>query len=413
MHTSSDALQKAYTGMVSLSVYRNVIKQPVTGALFRVLTAIQNENTTAMLTAYGELCSNLAQVNCLHSLPAAIAHEVLTDDNIFCLTAAEGKQPTTLLLQAAFRDLAALYEAACLPCELFAGDYADILPRFDHEPAPAPLDTPWGDAEAALLLYHAQHGCGQFAMHNAFLWRDGKLHPVLHPDPIRLHHLKGYAYQRGIAVENTKAFLSGYEGNNMLLYGDRGTGKSSTVKALLNEYSVAGLRMIEIPKEYLRQLPDLTGYLSKIPMKFIVFIDDLSFSSDDDNFAALKAVLEGGLESRPDNVLIYATSNRRHLLRESFSNRSGDEVHHADTIQESVSLSDRFGISLTFLMPDQQRFRDIITQMAQDLGVDAEPAVLLSAAECWANERGGRSPRYARQFIAYAKAKIANGEPLI
>ena len=198
----------------------------------------------------------------------------------------------------------------------------------------------------------------------------------------------------------------------MLLYGDRGTGKSSTVKALLNEYASKGLRMIEMPKEFLRQLPDLTGYLAGLPMKFIVFIDDLSFSSDDDHFAALKAVLEGGLASRPDNVLIYATSNRRHLLRETFSDRSGDEVHHADTVQESVSLSDRFGISLTFLLPDKQRFLEIVEQIAHDRGLDVERDVLLQAAERWALERGARSPRYARQFVADAQARLAQGKPL-
>ena len=170
--------------------------------------------------------------------------------------------------------------------------------------------------------------------------------------------------------------------------------------------------MIEMPKEYLSQLPDLTGYLAAIPMKFIVFIDDLSFSDNDDNFAALKAVLEGGLASRPDNVLIYATSNRRHLLKETFSDREGDEVHHADTVQEAVSLSDRFGISLTFLMPDRQRFLEIVEQIARDKGLEVERQQLLAAAERWALERGARSPRYARQFIADAQARLARGERL-
>ena len=147
-------------------------------------------------------------------------------------------------------------------------------------------------------------------------------------------------------------------------------------------------------------------------MKFLLVIDDLSFSSVDDNFAALKVVLEGGLASRPENVILYATSNRRHLLRESFSDREGDEVHHADTVQESVSLSDRFGISLTFLMPDKQRFLDIVEQMAADRKLKVEREVLLGAAERWALERGARSPRYARQFIADAQARLSRGESL-
>ena len=236
--------------------------------------------------------------------------------------------------------------------------------------------------------------------------------PVEHPDPIRLSNLKGYEYQRKIAIDNTRAFLDGFEANNMLLYGDRGTGKSSTVKALLNEYSGEGLRMIEIPKEYLRELPDLTGRLACVPMKFIIFIDDLSFSNGDDNFAALKAVLEGGLASRPGNVVIYATSNRRHLLRETFADRNGDEVNKADTVQEAVSLSDRFGISLTFLMPDKQHFLDIVSQIADDQGLKVDRQQLLNAAERWALERGARSPRYARQFITDAKARLSRGESL-
>ena len=286
------------------------------------------------------------------------------------------------------------------------------LPGWGSAPAAAPLDRPWGDNTEALAAYHRVHGCGRFYKHIAFLWRAGELLPVEHPDPIRLSNLKGYEYQRRIAIDNTLTFLNGFEANNMLLYGDRGTGKSSTVKALLNEYADKGLRMIEMPKEYLRELPDLTGYLAGTPMKFIIFIDDLSFSSNDDNFAALKAVLEGGLASRPDNVIIYATSNRRHLLKETFSDRQGDEVHHGDTVQESVSLSDRFGISLTFLMPDKQRFLEIVEQMAEDHGLQTDKQRLLAAAERWALERGARSPRYARQFIADAQARLKRGEEL-
>ena len=234
-----------------------------------------------------------------------------------------------------------------------------------------------------------------------------------HPDPIRLSDLKDYAAQRQIAVDNTLAFLDGFEANNMLLYGDRGTGKSSSVKALINEYAGRGLRMIELPKETLRELPELTGFLAGLPMKFILFIDDLSFSGNDDSFAALKAVLEGGLASRPVNVLVYATSNRRHLLRETFRDRDGDEVHAADTVQEAVSLSDRFGISLTFLMPDKRRFLDIVAQIAADRHLEVERETLLAAAERWALERGARSPRYARQFVADAEARLARGESLL
>ncbi len=402
--------------LLSVSVYRQVLSAPVVQAVTGLLEAISHGEEAPICNRWGHLCSVLAAAGRLDSLPGAIAREVLADDNAFSAALSAGDTPAPLLRQAALRDLDILYRAASLTPsalqETLPPALAGRLPSWGSEKAPAPLDHPWADQEAALTAYHAAHGCGRFSSHTAFLWRDGSLLPVEHPDPIRLHNLKGYDYQRQIANDNTRAFLNGFEANNMLLYGDRGTGKSSTVKALLNEYASKGLRMIEMPKEFLRQLPDLTGYLAGLPMKFIVFIDDLSFSSDDDHFAALKAVLEGGLASRPDNVLIYATSNRRHLLRETFSDRSGDEVHHADTVQESVSLSDRFGISLTFLLPDKQRFLEIVEQIAHDRGLDVERDVLLQAAERWALERGARSPRYARQFVADAQARLAQGKPL-
>ncbi|MBS6323523.1 MAG: M24 family metallopeptidase, partial [Clostridium sp.] len=194
----------------------------------------------------------------LDSLPSAMAEEVLADDNPYAEALSSGKPVPPLLQQAALRDLGVLYRAATLCREDVAAGLdayvAAVLPAWGTQPAAAPMDLPWDSRPEVLAAYHARHGCGRFARHIAFLWRDGALLPVEHPDPIRLSNLKGYEYQRRIAVDNTLAFLNGFEANNMLLYGDRGTGKSSTVKALLNEYAEKGLRMIEMPKEYLRQL---------------------------------------------------------------------------------------------------------------------------------------------------------------
>lgn len=394
---------------------------PVTAALVRLLESAAGGEEQALCARWGELCRVLLQRGRLDSLPAAVAQEILEDENPFSIRLAAGALPDAAdpdrMAEAARRDLDVLYRAATIRpetlCAALETGLSARLPDWGVTAAAVPLDTPWGDALPALAAYHAAHGCGRFAAHRAFLWRDGALHPVEHPDPIRLSDLKDYAAQRQIAVDNTLAFLDGFEANNMLLYGDRGTGKSSTVKALLNEYAGRGLRMIELPKETLRELPELTGFLAGLPMKFILFIDDLSFSGNDDSFAALKAVLEGGLASRPVNVLVYATSNRRHLLRETFRDRDGDEVHAADTVQEAVSLSDRFGISLTFLMPDKRRFLDIVAQIAADRHLEVERETLLAAAEQWALERGARSPRYARQFVADAEARLARGESLL
>ncbi len=416
MQEHRQEINALYYGLLSLSVYRGVTEQPVTGAVAALVKAAAAGDKAAVCGGCGALCRTLAAAGRLDSLPSAMAEEVLADDNPYAEALSSGKPVPPLLQQAALRDLGVLYRAATLCREDVAAGLdayvAAVLPTWGTQPAAAPMDLPWDSRPEVLAAYHARHGCGRFARHIAFLWRDGALLPVEHPDPIRLSNLKGYEYQRRIAVDNTLAFLNGFEANNMLLYGDRGTGKSSTVKALLNEYAEKGLRMIEMPKEYLRQLPDLTGYLAGLPMKFILFIDDLSFSENDDSFAALKAVLEGGLASRPDNVMIYATSNRRHLLRETFSDREGDEVHRADTVQEAVSLSDRFGISLTFLMPDKQRFLEIVEQIAEDRGLQTDRQRLLAAAERWALERGARSPRYARQFIADVQARLGRGEEL-
>jgi predicted AAA+ superfamily ATPase len=235
---------------------------------------------------------------------------------------------------------------------------------------------------------------------------------VAHPDKQKMNQLKGYEVQRQMAIDNTVAFLKGYPANNCLLYGDRGTGKSSTVKALLNEFYPQGLRVIEMPKEYLMDFPYLVDQIAEIPMKFIIFIDDLSFSQQDSTYAALKSVLQGGLAARPDNSLIYATSNRRHLLRESFSDRDGDEVHQSDTIQESLSLADRFGLSINFMLPDKVRFLEIVDQLAYQLDLKEYIPLLESGAERWATVHGGRSPRVAQQYIRDAQAKLSLGKSL-
>ncbi len=400
----------------SLTVYRHLLDKPVLHTLCELLAAC-NGDAVMLCDRYGNFCATLNATPAPHSLAQAIAADILTDDNPFSSACSADRRPDAALFAAAKRDLSILCEASRFTLDDLLGTVSSeelpaLSPWNTASPA-APLDSDdWGLQVEDIAAYHARYGCGRFAQHRAFLWRAGRLIPVEHPDPIHLHNLKSYEYQRQIAIDNTLAFLNGFEANNILFYGDRGTGKSSTVKALLNEYAEAGLRMIEVPKEYLRELPDLTEQIAGLPMKFILFIDDLSFNANDDNFAALKAVLEGGLASRPANVLIYATSNRRHLLKETFSDRDGDEVHRGDTVQESVSLSDRFGISLTFLLPDKQHFLEIIGQMADDAQLTVDRDRLLAAAERWAIQRGGRSPRYARQFMIDIQARLARGEEI-
>ncbi|MBP3936117.1 MAG: ATP-binding protein [Clostridia bacterium] len=392
-----------YFDLLALSVYRGVFSRPVGNALLHAAKTLESNDPEPRIAACGELAAVLAKQDALSSLLSALAKEVLSDESPLAVTAAAHQTLSAETAEAAKRDLAALYNAAVAVGEVSA---SPLLPTIGNTPAEAPLDRPWGEQCEALSAWHATHGCGEFVFNTAFLWRNGSMKAVEHIDPIRLSDLKGYEQQQATACDNTLAFLDGFPANNVLLYGDRGTGKSSTVKAILNEYADRELRMIEVPKEYLHELPDLTDRLAQLPMKFIIFIDDLSFSGNDDNFSALKAVLEGGLATRPQNVLIYATSNRRHLVRERFDDREGNEVHAADTVQESVSLSDRFGITLTYIHPDQRRFTEMIRLMAEDMDIHLTDDRIYDISQKLISGRGARSPRFARQYLIDLKHRL-------
>lgn len=251
------------------------------------------------------------------------------------------------------------------------------------------------------IHYVKVHGNGMFAKYRAFTF-DGELFPVENTDPIRLTDLKNYEEQRRQVVDNTLCFLRGKPAQNVLLYGDRGTGKSSTVKAVLNEYD--DLRMVEVSKSNVAVLPALFRLLRDIPLRFIVAIDDLVFNENDDRFGILKAALEGSLSAKPDNVLIYATTNRRKLIRETAADR---EISGADAIDESMSLADRFGLFITFMRPDKQMFMDIVCKLAADKGLAVPEDRLTVAAERFALRHGGRSPRTARQFVDWLDGRIS------
>lgn len=256
------------------------------------------------------------------------------------------------------------------------------------------------------LDYVRTHGSGMFAKYKAFTY-DGELHPIDHPDTVRLSDLKNYEEQRKQVVDNTVCFLSGKPAQNVLLYGDRGTGKSSTVKAVLNESKY--LRMVEVLKSDIELIPQLFRRLRDIPLHFIVLIDDLSFSENDDRFGILKGILEGSLAAKPDNILIYATTNRRKIIRETIADR---EVSGADAIDESMSLSDRFGLLVTFMKPDKRVYLDIVQKLAEDKDLDIPEEKLFAAAERFALKRGGRSPRTARQFVDWTEGRLALGSDI-
>jgi uncharacterized protein len=278
--------------------------------------------------------------------------------------------------------------------------------------------TDWADAIPTLVDYYRQFGTGIFAQFQAFSWANGKLKPIDHPDPGRIENLIGYAWQRDALVQNTQALLAGYPALNVLLYGSRGSGKSSLIKGLIHQFGDAGLRLIEVSKADLGDLPQIVGLLrwsptdhrSSVPQKFIIFVDDLSFEEDDDAFKSLKVVLEGGVTARPANVVVYATSNRRHLIREFFGDRprpqDADEIHQWDTLQEKMSFSDRFGLTLTFEPADQATYLAIVRHLVQEARLVISEADLEFRALQWATQHNGRSGRTARQFVDYLTADL-------
>ena len=253
---------------------------------------------------------------------------------------------------------------------------------------------------AALAAFYRANGAGLFARHRAFLWEDGALCPVEQPDCPGADEMLGYELQRNRVIANTRAMLEGNLVNNVLLYGDSGTGKSATVKNLLTLPGFEALRLIEVQKEGLADLPRLIRTLGGRRLKFILFIDDLAFDQDDKTYSALKTILEGGLERRPANVAVYATSNRRRLVRQTFSDRAGDEVDASETIQEKTSLSDRFGLRIPYLALNQAEFLELVEGMAEQAGIALDRDSLRAEAVKWEMRNPGRTPRTANQFIA-------------
>ncbi|MGB3293780.1 MAG: ATP-binding protein [Phormidesmis sp.] len=276
-------------------------------------------------------------------------------------------------------------------------------------PVAFPSDPVWTSALPELAQYYSNHGVGVFGQFKAFRWQSDRLVGISTPDPIRLKQLAAYDHPKQQLVQNTDSLLRGYTAQNVLLYGSRGAGKSSLVKALLNEYSDRGLRLIEVPKASLQNLPQIVEPLGRVPQKFIIFVDDLSFEEDDEAFKALKVVLEGGITARPQNVVVYATSNRRHLIREFHDERprpkDAEEIQAWDTVQEKLSFSDRFGLTLTFTPADQPTYLTIVRELADQAGLTLEPDNLDWRARQWATRHNGRSGRTARQFIDFLIAE--------
>ena len=392
----------------SLSVFRGIMKRSVVKAYYKLLLSLDSE-PDEFLNAYGDFYSLISERGFSNRLAYAMTEAALFDENCFTRAAAAGKYDTLPdnVLKAVKRDCEAILAASSLASEEVLKAYkyydeikeiADSLPRWEAGEC-APSFKMFDGSLKNVARYYKENGCGIFARYKAFIWRDGDIQPVLHPDRIDMDSFTGYEIQRDMVVNNTKSFIEGKSCNNCLLYGDKGTGKSSTVKAIANEFRKDGLRIVEIPKERLIDFPILVDKIAALPMKFIIFIDDLSFQKQDQSYTTLKAVLEGGLAARPDNALIYATSNRRHLVKESFSDRTDDDVNTRDNMQESLSLSDRFGLAVCYSIPTKKEFVDIVIALARQKGIEMSDEELEMGAERFALSRGGRSPRCAKQYV--------------
>ncbi len=242
-----------------------------------------------------------------------------------------------------------------------------------------------------------KNGYGIYAHNVMFRYDCGEILPVMSSDKTDIDDLIGYENEKKLVIDNTQAFLKGLPAADVLLCGDAGTGKSSTVKAVANMFAGEGLRMLELRKDQLHDIPTILEHLKDNPLKFILFIDDLSFTTNDDDFNRMKAILQGSVSARSDNVLVYATSNRRHLVKEKFSDRVGDDIHRGDTMQELLSLSERFGLTVLYQKPDKKLYLEIVHRLCERKGIAVTPELDIQA-EAFALRRGNRSARAAEQF---------------
>lgn len=392
-------LDKIKLGFSSVVIFRNILKTKVIKKLLKFLNCETKENidNIKQIDLYSEFLSELFKSD--NNLADFILSQIFLDDNIYiskCIL----KQEINNNLKKIFKNELNFFKY------ISSFDFSSI---FNKEYSKNIVELEIKEIDFYKIYFeHIKNidkkGYGIFYNNNMFVLDDRKnIIAVKNKDNQDIKKLYGYEIERNKVLSNTKILIEGKKANNILLYGDAGTGKSSTVKAVANFFKDEGLRLIEIKKNQLHFITDIIEKLSCSPLKFIIFIDDLTFSSNDDTFSYLKAILEGGVNSFPNNIAVYVTSNYRHLIKENFTDRDGDDIHIEDTIQQIMSLTNRFGMIITFQRPGRDLFKEIVLSYAKENNIKTDKEELINQAEAYAIRSAGRSPRVAKQFIELLK----------
>lgn len=383
-----------------LSAFRSLLDTPMLKDALQLLDAAARRDGEGALAAYDQMFYRL-KAEGYSGLGTWLWDTLRYTETPYGDLAGSGRSDPELE-RAARRDVDALLQLAQLGAEdirvalkpILTEEYVSVLDNLPAWETGAPFTF------EELAAFYQENGAGLYAKYRAFLWEEGRLVPVADPDCPHPVELLGYDQQRKQVLDNTRLLVEGKPSNNVLLFGDGGTGKSATVKSMLYLPGMENLRLIEIQKENLVGMPRLIRSLAGRRQSFILFIDDLAFDQDDKTYSSLKTILEGGLEKRPLNVAIYATSNRRHLVRQTFSDRAGDEVDAFETISEKTALAERFGLRIPYMTMSKSEYLALIDHLAGLYHVEMNREVLHAKAMEWEIRHAGRTPRVARQFIA-------------
>ena len=392
-----DILEKINLKVKSLVVFKELFEDDVMKAFIEMID-IKEKSIEYKIEKYSNFVSELFKRN--ENFTHYIWQLIIGNENFYVHKVAKKEEISNMLQECVRHELETLQEISKISSQDIKEKigYHIFLPEWEIN-----LDYDFNEMFKERMDNLFTLGYGIYCNNIMFTYNNGDIVSVKNPDNIRLENHIGYETQRKRISDNTYAFIKNKPAANVLLYGDAGTGKSSTVKAVVNEYAKEGLRMIEVRKGDLLKIPELIDSLANNPLKFILFIDDLSFAKNNEEIGALKAILEGSVTTKTSNVVIYATSNRRHLVQESFSDRNGDDIHINETIQEQISLSDRFGLSICFSKPGKKEYLDIVHGLLKEYKINNIENIDI-LAERHALERGGRSGRIARQFVEQLKS---------